>query len=171
MPMSPQSQQTARRSLPWVAISAMLVLTVGVLRLEGRRWYCAGGEWWPWVTNVWSKHCSQHPFDPYSLTHISHGLIFYGLLYLLARRLSLTWRLFIALTIAAGWEILENSTFIINRYREATMSFDYLGDSVTNSVGDIVSCGLGFFAAHRLGWRGALIIFLSTELLLLFLIR
>lgn len=69
------------------------------------------------------------------------------------------------------WEILENSNLIIQRYREATISLDYLGDSVINSVGDLVSCGLGFALARRLGLRCSVIVFLLTEAMLLLWIK
>src|SRR5207237_513463 len=109
--------------------------------------------------------------DPYSITHISHGLIFYFFFAIVTPPIALPWRLVFSLGIAAGWEVLENSSFIVNRYREATMSFDYLGDSVTNSLGDIASCAAGFLLARVLGpWR-SLAAFIATELLLLWLIR
>jgi hypothetical protein len=156
---------------PVLATAGLLAVTAGALRFEGRRWWCAQGDLSPWFSNVWSSHCSQHLFDPYSLTHISHGLIFYFFFALVAPRLALPWRLVLSLSIAAAWEVLENSSFVVNRYREATMSYDYLGDSVTNSLGDIASCSIGFVAARVLGpWR-SLALFAATELLLLWLIR
>lgn len=156
---------------PRLAMTAILLITIVVLHVEGHRWWCKCGEPWPWITNVWSSHCSQHLFDPYSLTHISHGLIFFWALYWARGRLSFGWRLFIAVSLASGWEMLENSSFIINRYREETMSLDYLGDSIANSLGDILSCVIGFVLARRLGWLGSLALFAATELVLLWLIR
>jgi len=114
---------------------------------------------------------SQHLFDPYSITHVSHGLIFYGVLWLVARRMKMGWRFCIAIAIAAAWEILENSPFIINRYRNVTMSLEYLGDSVINALGDVASCGIGFVLARWMGWRWALALFVATEVLLLVLIK
>jgi hypothetical protein len=159
------------RSAAWLVIAAMLVATTVALRSEGRRWWCECGHPWPWITDVWSSHCSQHLLDPYSLTHVSHGLIFWTVLALMARRVPVPWRLCIAVALASAWEVVENSSFIIDRYREETMSQDYLGDSVANSLGDILSCVAGFFAARWLGWRWTVALFLTTELALLGLIR
>ena len=63
-----------------------------------------------------------------------------------------------------GWEILENSSFIINRYRTATAALDYLGDSVINSNGDILSCLFGFMLAWKLPWKITLGLYLAMEL-------
>jgi hypothetical protein len=147
------------------------VVTVGVLRAEGRRWWCACGQLYPWVSDVWTKHCSQHLADPYSLTHISHGLIFCVVLALVTRRWPAAWRLCVAVALASGWEVLENSPFIIDRYRQETMSLDYLGDSVANSLGDILSCALGFAMARRLGLWWSLAVFAAMEVALLVMIR
>jgi len=125
----------------------------------------------PWITNVWSSHCSQHLSDPYSLTHLSHGLIFYTVLAFAASRLSVAWRLCIAVAVAGGWEVLENSPFIINRYRDSTMSLEYMGDSVVNALGDVLSCILGFYLARALGLWKTVALFVVLELALLFLMR
>ena len=158
---------------PWLAIAGILVVTTIALKLEGRVWFCEGCEhpWWPWISDVWTKHCSQHLADPYSLTHLSHGLIFYIALAMLCPRVPMAWRLCTAVGIAAAWEVLENSSFVINRYRESTMSLDYLGDSILNSLGDILSCFLGFLVARRIGILWTLAIFAVIELALLALIR
>jgi hypothetical protein len=169
---SPAPQPPSQdRKWPWLVISATVLITVGVLRIEGRRWWCACGHPWPWISDVWSEHCSQHLFDPYSFTHMSHGLICCGLLAWLCPRWPLSWRLATTVMIAAAWEIAENSTFIIERYRHATMSLHYLGDSIGNSTGDILSCVVGFMLAKRLGLWRSIALFLAMELLLLVLIR
>jgi hypothetical protein len=81
------------------------------------------------------------------------------------------WRLALAISIEAGWEVFENSAFIINRYREATLALGYEGDTVINSFGDILACGIGFLLARRLGFRRTLLIFVLTEIVLLIWIR
>ena len=100
-----------------LVILAILAITIIAMRIEGRVWWCDCGTFRFWISDVWTPHCSQHLLDPYSLTHFSHGLIFFSVLALIVPRMSLAWRLCIAIGIAAGWEILENSPLIINRYR------------------------------------------------------
>jgi hypothetical protein len=161
----------ARRNTAAMVSLSVVAVTVLILCAEGRRWWCACTQPWPSIQNVWSQHCSQHLFDPYSLTHMEHGLILFSLLAWLRPGWSVEWRLCAAVSCACGWEVLENSPFIIARYRASTMSLNYLGDSIVNSLGDIVSCVAGFFIARKLGLRTTLALFVATELLLLLLIR
>ena len=158
----------------WLPVSAAVVVvaaTAVVLRLQGRLWWCACGGWNLWSSDVWSSHNSQHLFDPYSFTHVLHGVVFAGVLRWLCPRWPTTWRLSLAVVAECLWEILENSSFVIDRYRNSTMSLDYIGDSVVNSLGDILTCALGFLLARRIGiWR-SIVFFLVIEVLLLFWIR
>jgi hypothetical protein len=93
------------------------------------------------------------------------------LLALVAPRQSTVWQLWLAVTIEAAWEILENSEFVIRRYREQTASLGYFGDTIVNSLGNILVCGLGFMLAHRLGFRRAFALFVLTEVTLALWIR
>lgn len=158
---------------PALTIGAILMTTLIALKLESQPWYCACGKFEIWKSSVWSSHCSQHPLDPYSITHMSHGLIFWCVFLFIPklRTLSVAWRLALATFIAAAWEVAENSPFVINRYRTVTMSLDYLGDSVTNAMMDVVCCMLGFFVARKLGVKKTLLFFAATEIALLFLVR
>ena len=107
-----------------------------------------------WVWDIWSSSNSQYLLDPYSFSHLVHGFLFFGILSLAARRLTLERRLLIAVILEAAWEVLENSPLIINRYRQATIALGYEGDSVMNSLSDIVMMSLGFLAASRLrAWQ------------------
>jgi hypothetical protein len=124
-----------------------------------------------WAGNVWSSDNSQHLLDPYSFTHMLHGFAFCGLLAWVMPKLSWDWRLWLAILIEAAWEVLENSDFVINRYREATAALGYQGDTVINSLGDIVVCGLGFLLARQLGLRRSIVVFVLTEVVLLIWIR
>jgi hypothetical protein len=124
-----------------------------------------------WAGNVWSSDNSQHWLDPYSFTHLLHGVVFFWLLAWLRPRLSPMWLLFIALAVESVWEVFENSAFIIDRYRETTAALGYNGDTIINSLGDILVCGLGFMLAIRLGFRRSLVLFVITELGLLVWIR
>ena len=161
---------------PWIVVVAMLAVTAAALRWEGRVWWCERGDSAFWISDVWTAHCSQHWADPYTITHFSHGLIFWTVLYFWSKwvpkwSVSMRWRLCVAIAIAAAWEIVENSEFIIDRYRTVTMSLDYMGDSVANAVGDVIACGLGFVFARWAGWKWAMGVFAATEVILLFVMR
>jgi hypothetical protein len=132
---------------------AILVLTTGVELWMGRSPLGPDGKFGWWDGNIWSSENSQRLADPYSFSHIVHGILFYAVLWLLARKLPVRHRLLIALALEAGWEMLENSPFIINRYREATISLGYVGDSVLNSLSDILMMTIGFLFAFRVPWR------------------
>ena len=138
---------------PWIAMFAVLAITPFQLHCQGRIWWCSCGNCNPWAGDVWSLHNSQHLFDPYSFTHILHGVLFCGILAWLLPKVTLMWRLWMSVILEAAWEILENSQFIIQRYRESTMALGYNGDSVINSMGDLISCITGFMLARYLGLR------------------
>ena len=77
----------------------------------------------------------------------------------------------IAITIEAVWELIENTNSVIQHYRAATAALGYQGDTVLNSLGDIMCCAIGFILARKLGWGRSLIVFLATEVMLLIWIR
>lgn len=164
----------ARRSSkfwPWLTL-LLIVLGVGLqLRNQGRLWFCACGEVYLWSGDVWSANNSQHISDPYSFTHMLHGLILCGLLAWLIPKVSWSWRLCLAVLIEALWEVIENTELVINRYRGETAALGYQGDTVVNSLGDIVFFALGFLLARRLGFRLSLALFVITEIVLLIWIR
>jgi Protein of unknown function (DUF2585) len=155
----------------YVAIALVLGLHVFALRHEGRRWWCACGQAAIWSGDVNSPHNSQHVFDPYSFTHVLHGFVFCGLLAWMLPRVAVPWRFAMAVTAEAAWEVFENSAFVIDRYRVATASLGYQGDTVANSLGDILSCAVGFAIARRIGVRWSVALFFATEVLLLVWIR
>jgi hypothetical protein len=156
---------------PALACGALLVLHPIVLRFEGRRWWCACGRPFLWASDVHSRHCSQHLADPYSFSHIEHGILFYGLFTWLWPRMSVGWRFFLCLVIEVAWEIAENTNWVIDRYRAATVSLDYFGDSIGNSIGDVLSCVLGFYLARRIGLWSSIAVVVVTELVMLVCIR
>lgn len=128
---------------------AVLALTASVELWMGRSLLGPDGRFGLWEGNIWSGENSQRVADPYSLSHIVHGISFYAALWLVACKLPVRVRLLAALLLEAGWEILENSPFIIHRYREATIALGYAGDSVVNSLSDILMMTLGFLFAAR----------------------
>ena len=129
---------------------AVLVLTAGVELWMGRSLLGPDGKFGLWEGNIWSSKNSQRLVDPCSFSHIAHGILFYAMLWLVARKLPVRHRLLIALALEAGWEMLENSPLIINRYREAIISPGYVGDSVLNSLSDVLMMTIGFLFASRL---------------------
>ena len=166
-------QSSSRRTtiFAWVGIVTVLVLTTLLLRGEGRLWICACGRFSIWSGEICSTNNSQQFLDPYSFTHVLHGILYFWMLIWIVPRLTLSWRLWLSITMAAAWEVFENSNFIINRYREDTAALGYTGDTIVNSFGDILCAVLGFMIAQRLGFKRSLIFFLGTELILLFWIR
>ena len=160
-----------KRILPWCAIVVILVGTAFVLRSQGRLWWCSCDYILVWSGYPWSSDNSQHLFDPYSFTHLLHGFVLCGLLALIVPRSSAVWQLWLAVSIEAVWEVVENSKFVIRRYREETAALGYQGDTIVNSLGDILACGLGFVVARRLGFRRTLTLFVLTEVALAVWIR
>ena len=156
---------------PYYAMVMLIAVAVVILRLQGRVWWCQAGDYAPWSWEIWSAHNSQHFIDPYSFTHILHGVIEFWLIGLLLPRVPLAWRSFMAVFIESTWEVVENTSYVIQRYREATMSLDYFGDSVINSVADIFCCALGFWIAWKLRFWKSLALFVITELILISTIR
>lgn len=137
----------------------------------GRTPICRCGYVKLWHGVVASAQNSQHIADWYSFSHVIHGFIFYGMLWLVAKKKPLGWRLTAAVAIEAAWEIVENSPAIINRYRSVTMAYDYYGDSILNSVSDIGFMMLGFLIARRLPVGATIAVAIIMELFTLAMIR
>ncbi len=124
-----------------------------------------------WDNNIWGSENSQRVADIYSFSHIIHGIIFYAFLWLVARKLPMKYRFLIALLVEGGWELLENSPIIIDRYREATIAQGYVGDSVLNSSCDVIMMAFGYiFARFNKIWASILLI-IVFELGTLFYVR
>ncbi len=156
---------------PWLVIVVTVAFAVLLLRYEGRSWLCSCDRLFLWVGDAWSRDTSQHLLDPYSFTHVLHGVVFGWLILWLAPRLPWAWQLWLAVAVESAWELIENSEFVIRRYREGTAALGYFGDSIVNSLGDIAMCGLGFLLVRWLGFRRSLLLFVAVEAALLFLIR
>lgn len=154
-----------------IAALAVVMIAAAVLLAMGRVPICRCGYVKLWHGVVLSSETSQHLSDWYTFSHVIHGFAFYGLLWLLARRWPVGARLVAALLIESSWEVFENTSFVINRYREVTISLDYFGDSVVNSVADIAAMAAGFALAARLSVRAVLGLTVAMEVFVGAMIR
>jgi len=145
-----EAEYRVRHQTFWFAAClAVLIIQVAAEYIMGRVPICACGYVKLWEGGVNTSGNSQHLSDWYTPSHIIHGFLFYGLGHLVLRRQPLAAKLLLALVIESGWELLENSPLIIDRYRTATIALDYYGDSILNSAMDTVFMCVGFFFASR----------------------
>jgi hypothetical protein len=157
------------RPRPLLAFLAMLALAAAILLSFGRPPLCTCG-----TLTLWGEvgpAQSQMLADWYSPSHIVHGFLFYGLLYLVARRWPVERRFLVSLVVETAWELIENTPLIIDRYREATIALGYSGDSIVNSLSDIAMMALGFWGARRFPVWVSVTIVLLLELIPLIAIR
>jgi len=137
----------------------------------GRKLWGISGEPGIWSGNIESSHNSQFMFDPYTFSHLTHGMLWYGLLSLIAKRLPVGARFVAALALECAWEVFENTDLVIQRYRAATISLNYYGDSVMNSMCDIAASLAGFMLAAILPTRVTLVAVIALEIGLALWIR
>ncbi len=166
------AQNRYRQQNFWfIACALVLLVQIVAEYMMGRVPICTCGYVKLFEPVVKSSGNSQHIADWYTPSHIIHGFLFFGLTHLIMRRKPLSMRLFVATLIESGWELLENSPIIINRYRAATISLDYVGDSILNSAMDAVFMVVGFFFAWRAPVVVTIAIAIFFELLTGYLIR
>ena len=156
---------------PWALTLAMTAAMAAILLWMGRVPICTCGTVKLWHGVVVSSENSQHLSDWYTPSHILHGLVFYGVLHLIARRVGIGWRALVATIVEAAWEVAENTNAVIERYREVTISLDYYGDSVVNSVADVVAMWVGFALARVLPVWASVALFFAFEIGVGYVIR
>jgi len=162
------------RRTQWVHVGGVLAIVLAAASVElamGRVPICRCGYVKLWHGIVNSSENSQHVTDWYTFSHVIHGIGFYALLWVAARRLPLRTRFVLAVLLEAGWEVFENTPFVINRYRAATISLDYYGDSVINSMSDIAAMMVGFAFARKAPVWTALAIVVLFETMMAVVIR
>ena len=153
------------------AAAALIGLGAAAEFAMGRKLWGISGEPGVWSGNIESSHNSQFMFDPYTFSHITHGVLWYGLLSLIAKRLPVGARFVAAVALECAWEVFENTDLVIQRYRAATISLNYYGDSVMNSMCDIGASLVGFMLAAILPTRVTLIAVIALEIGLALWIR
>lgn len=153
------------------AAFALLLIAAAILFAMGRPPICTCGTVELWAGAADGPNTSQMIADWYSLSHVVHGFLFYFALWLFARDWSVNRRLTAALVLEAAWEVVENTPFVIDRYREATVALGYTGDSILNSLSDIVMMMIGFLAARRLPVWASVLLVLLLEIVPLLVIR
>jgi hypothetical protein len=160
-----------RSRLP-LALSLLIpALSLAWLGAQGRPFWPASGTVRLWVGDVADPELSQHLLDWYSPSHLLHGILFFGALWLVARRVPVWWRFVVAVAVECAWEVTENSPAVIERYRTTTVSKDYTGDSGLNVLSDVAMMALGFWLARRLPVWASVLIVLGFEALTVWLIR
>jgi Protein of unknown function (DUF2585) len=159
------------RKLGYILAAATTIAIATTLLAMGREPICKCGDIKLWHGIVFSSENSQHVSDWYTFSHIIHGFLFFGLFWLIGGGWAFSIRLFLAMLVEGSWEIFENTDFIINRYREATIALDYFGDSVLNSVSDLISMAIGFYAASRLPLKATIGLAVALELFVGAIIR
>ncbi len=152
-------------SSPVYVWTFVLLITAISLWLMGRTLICPCGTVELWHGAAQSPENSQHIADWYTFSHVIHGFLFYFATWLVLRDWSFGWRLVVATVIEAAWEIFENTNFVINRYRETTISLDYNGDSIINSIADIGAMVFGFWLASKLPIWSTVLLAVAMELI------
>jgi Protein of unknown function (DUF2585) len=151
--------------------AALIGLAAAAELAMGRKPWGVSGEPGIWSGNIWSAHNSQYMTDPYTFSHLTHGVLWYGLLSPLAKRLPVRARFVLAVALECAWEVFENTDLVIRRYRAATVSLNYYGDSVVNSMCDMVAALAGFVLAAILPTRVTLVGVIVLEIALALWIR
>ena len=166
-----EASAPSRNVLFVTATVAIIIVGAAALYTMGHPFICTCGYVKLWHGVTVSSENSQHLTDWYTPSHVIHGLLFYLGLWIVARRLPIGARLLIATAVEVAWEVIENTPWIINRYRETTISLDYFGDSVVNSTTDVLTMVLGFFLARTLPAWASVALAIALEVVVGYAVR
>jgi len=157
----------------YVVLAALVIVVVAIIqRAMGRLWISKSGSILLWVGEANGPENSQQISDWYTFSHIIHGFLFYGVCRLIGRgKWPLGLCLLISVFIEGTWEVIENTSWVINHYRSQTMSVDYYGDSILNSAFDSVWCITGFLLAWRLPVWVSVVLCVAMEVIVACIIR
>lgn len=150
--------------VPVLIVVLICIATTFTLRGMGRIWWCELGDASPVVLDAWGPHNSQHLADPYIFSHLLHGVVLFFVFNFSILRRKPLWGLVWVTALEAAWEIFENTPFTIDRYRSMTAAVGYSGDSVINSIGDLLACVGGWFLARKIGLVWSVVIYLGLEI-------
>src|SRR6185295_20109130 len=126
----------------YIIIAAFVILFIQALVLWqlGHAVVCPCGYFKFWDNGVRGLQNSQSLFDWYSFLHVMNGMLLYLAAWLLYKKFG--WKLsllfLVAVLISFGWEIFENTHYVIGHYQVHSVSSGYYGDSIINSLMDTV---------------------------------
>lgn len=170
--------QTFSKKMYILIAVAIVVAQAVTLYAMGRLPICECGYVKLWQNEVMSAENSQHIADWYTLSHIIHGFAFYALMFLVSRKffkksggLPIGMWFLVAVLLEVGWEIIENSSWVIEYYRNNTVSLGYVGDSIINSVFDVIWMAIGFLVARKIPVLATIALIIFFELLAAYIIR
>lgn len=171
--MAVAAPQGAKRNVlvALLTVSGIIALQAIILYAMGRLPICGCGFVKLWEGNAFGPGNSQHLSDWYTPSHIVHGFLFYCFAWAIFRKSSIAWRFAFAVFLEAAWEVVENTPWVINYYRNNTVSLGYVGDSIINSVMDVVWMSLGFLVAWRVPVLASIALILALEGIAAYVIR
>lgn len=150
--------------VPLVIVVLIGVAMLFTLRAMGRVWWCQLADVSPVVLDAWGPHNSQHLIDPYVFSHLLHGVVLFFVFNIGPFKRKPLWGLVWVTALEATWEVFENTPYTIDRYRSMTAAVGYTGDSVINSLGDLLACIGGWFLARKIGFAWSVVVYLGLEI-------